>query len=305
MKTYLVTGGNRGLGLAIARHLASEADRRVILGVRNPALGQAAAAEIGPNVSVMPLDLARPGSVRRFVERWRGPLAGLVNNAGIQIGNATRITEDGLEETFAVNHLRTLELTLGLLPALKGGRILFIGSGTHNPKHPTARLGGFRGERFVSIENAARGIEESEHLDRLGKDRYATSKFLNLVSTVELARRVDADQTRIACFDPGLMPGTGLARTAPALWRFGWHYVLPLAVRVLPDASTADRSGRAAARLLGAPADEFGHGTIYDCTGKPSRRVLARVYDEALGRRVVDDSLALLNRDEAQGIPEQ
>ncbi|MDT8439204.1 MAG: SDR family NAD(P)-dependent oxidoreductase [Wenzhouxiangellaceae bacterium] len=297
MKTWIVTGGNRGLGFQIARHLACVDEDRVVLAVRDPALGRSAAAAIGPNVSAMPLDLSRRDSVRQFIEHWQGRIDGLVNNAGTQIGNAFRTTDDGLEQTFAVNHLHTLELTLGLLPALRGGRVVFIGSGTHNPRHPTARLGGFRGERFVSIENAAGGLEQSDNHEQLGKDRYATSKFLNLVTMVELARRIAAEITRFACLDPGLMPGTGLARTSPALWRFGWHYVLPVAARVLPDASTPKRSGRAVAELLRRPDPSFGHGVIYDYKGAPSRRIIERVYDPAIGRAVIDDSLQLLGRE--------
>lgn len=46
------------------------------------------------------LDLSSLADVDRFVATWRGALAGLVNNAGLQITNATRFTQDGYEETF-------------------------------------------------------------------------------------------------------------------------------------------------------------------------------------------------------------
>lgn len=295
MQRFIVTGGNRGLGFALARHIAATPDAEVVLAVRDPDSGRRAAQEIGANASVMELDLADGASVNRFAEAVDGPVAGLVNNAGIQIANETRETADGFEETFAVNHLNALKLTLGLRDRLRGGRVMFIGSGTHNPRHPTATRFGFRGEQFRSIENCARGLNSADDIGQLGKDRYATTKFLNMATTVELARRYDPRELLVLCLDPGLMPGTDLARTAPAFLRFGWHYVLPIAARVLPDASTPDRSGRAGAWLMTAPAEEVRHGGIYSYDRRLSKRVIERVHDPDVGRTVVDDSLRLLD----------
>jgi len=293
---FIVTGGNRGLGFQIARHLALESETEVVLAVRNPELGREAARRLGPNVTAEQLDLGSSESVARFVAQQRAPIAGLVNNAGTQVGNATVFTDDGPEITFAVNHLNALKLTLELLPKLHGGRVMFIGSGTHNPNHPTASRFGFRGERFRSIENCARGLEDGDHYAQLGKDRYATSKFLSLVTTIELARRIDRKSLLVFCLDPGLMPGTGLARTAPWWMRFGWHYVLPIVARLLPDASTTVRSGKAAARQLLTERDQVEHGQIYTYQLKPTRLAIPRVFDPEIGRRVLDDSLEMLGK---------
>lgn len=299
MSSYIVTGGNRGLGRAIVTALAERVESVVVLAVRDTAAGEQAATEIGQalgarcraRLQVEALDLAARASVEAFIERWQTPIAGLVNNAGLQFDRETVHNDDGLELTFAVNHLHALRLALGLADRLEGGRLLWIGSGTHNPRHPTASRFGFRGERFVSIAESARGAREDS-----GKDRYATSKFLNLVTTVELARRFESDRVCVSCLDPGLMPGTDLARTAPAVLRLGWHYVLPLAARLLPDASTTRRSGEAVARLLLDIDRERAHGRIFDYTLRPSRYAIDRVFDPGVGRRVVDDSLALLDR---------
>jgi len=83
MKTFIVTGGNRGLGLSIARHLAADTDAEVVLAVRSLERGQAAAQGIGPNVSARKLDLARRESIEEFIDQWEGPIEGLVNNAGV------------------------------------------------------------------------------------------------------------------------------------------------------------------------------------------------------------------------------
>ena len=301
MNRYVITGGNRGLGFELARHLAAASDTEVVLAVRDPEAGRKAADEIGDHVGVMELDLASKESVDRFAANWKGPLAGLVNNAGTQFARETRFTPEGFEETFVVNHLHALRLTLALGDALRGGRVMFIGSGTHNPGHPTATKFGFRGEQFESVENCARGLDTSDRIGQLGKDRYATTKFLNMATTVELARRFDPDELLVICLDPGLMPGTDLVRTAPAVLRFGWHYVLPIIARVLPDSSTPKRSGRAGAWLMTAARDDLHHGGIYSYDGKLNRYVIDRVRDAEIGRRVVDDSLALLRRESESG----
>ena len=292
MSRFIVTGANRGLGFDIARHLAGYRDHVVVLAVRDLDSGREAQARIDGRTEVAELDLASTDSVRRFISSCEGPVAGLVNNAGVQFNDTTRWTAEGPEQTFAVNHLNALRLTYGMRDCLRGGRVLFIGSGTHHPKHPTASRFGFRGEQFQSIQNCAEGLNTSDRPDQLGKDRYATTKFLNMVTTAAMAERFDPDELFVMCLDPGLMPGTDLARTAPALPRFGWHYLLPIVARLLPDTSTTDRSGRQAARLMTADRSELKHGGIYSYDGSLSTRVLQRVFDPTLGRRVLEDSLA-------------
>jgi len=294
MTTFIVTGGNRGLGFEIARHLAGHSGVRVVLAVRNMERGRHAAKQIGPNVRALELDLANPDSVDAFTANWEGPIAGLVNNAGVQFADATRYTDGGIEETFAVNHLNALRLTLGLESALQGGRVMFIGSGTHNPRHPTAMPFGFRGEQFQSIADCAAGLDSSTKMAQLGRDRYATTKFLNMVSTVELARRHAANTTLFICLDPGLMPGTDLARTAPGFLKFGWYYVLPILAKLLPDSSTPERSGKAAAELLRTNPESLRPGGIYSYDCELSKRVIDRVFNAPLGRRVLDDSIDLI-----------
>ena len=296
MNTFIVTGGNRGLGFEIARYLAADTEARVVLAVRSVQRGQDAARRIGRNVEALELDLASRDSVDAFVESWQGPVTGLVNNAGVQFADASRYTDDGIEQTFAVNHLNALRLTLGLENALQGGRVMFIGSGTHNARHPTAAPFGFRGEQFKSIANCAEGLGSSEKIGQLGKDRYATTKFLNMASTVELAKRYDPGEILFICLDPGLMPGTDLARTVPAFLKFGWYYVLPILAKMLPDSSTPERSGKAAAKLLTTDRALLKPGGIYTYECELSKRVTARVFDTEVGRRVVDDTLDMIRK---------
>ncbi len=294
MKTFIVTGATQGLGLAIAQALATDREHRVVLAVRDVARGQTAAAAMGDNVVAMPLDLSSLAAVQRFAADWSGPIAGLINNAGVQITNGTQRTVDGYEETIAVNHLAALALTLGLLPHLAGGRVLFIGSGTHNPENRTATRFGFRGARFTTVAALANGDGEATAARQLGMDRYATSKFLNTVTGVELARRHAPDRTAFFTLDPGLMAGTGLARTAPVVVRVLWSTLLRWIAPLLPDTSTPQRSGAAAAWIMTADEVLAHSGEVYSYERLPSRRVWAPVRDGEIGRRVVDESLALL-----------
>jgi len=295
-KSFIVTGATQGLGLATAKALARVRDHRVVLAVRDVARGQAVAAAIGDNVEVLRLDLAALADVKRFISPWQGPIAGLVNNAGVQITDGTRRTVDGYEETIAVNHLAAFSLTLGLLPHLAGGRVLFIGSGTHNPKNRTATMFGFRGAQFTSVAALASGDGGAGSFRQLGLDRYATSKFLNMVTAIEMSRRYSSETTAFFTLDPGLMAGTGLARTAPAVVRALWFSILRWVAPLLPDTSTPARSGEAAAWIMTCDDVRSRTGEVFSYNRKPSQRVWDQARDPEIGRRVVEESLTLLRR---------
>jgi NAD(P)-dependent dehydrogenase (short-subunit alcohol dehydrogenase family) len=65
---------------------------------------------------------------------------------------------------------------------------------------------------------------------KTGQRRYTASKLANVLFSCELARRLPAG-VKVNAFDPGLMPGTGLAREAAAPLRWLWNHVLPRAIR--------------------------------------------------------------------------
>ncbi len=140
-KTTIVTGATQGLGRAIARTLTTLPDQHVVLAVRDVGRGAEVARELGGRAEVRRLDCASLTDVRRFVAEWQGPLHGLVNNAGVQQVAGTRLSADGFEETIAVNHVAATALTVGLLPRLEGGRVVFIGSDSiTRPKVSGSRL---------------------------------------------------------------------------------------------------------------------------------------------------------------------
>jgi protochlorophyllide reductase len=153
-----------------------------------------------------------------------------------------------------------------------------------------ATVFGFRGGRWTSIEALARGETDASTDRQAGMDRYATSKLLAMATSVELARRMP--EVCSVVLDPGMLPGTGLVRSAPWYARLVWSTVLRALVPLLPDASTPARSAAIARRLV--VSDAVASGEVYDFTGAPSPRVASAVRDPAFGSRVVEESLAFL-----------
>ncbi len=295
MNTFLVTGSTNGLGLEIAKELAKNNEDKVVMAVRNTDKGMEVARNLGENVQVRKLDLSCLAQVNAFIQNWDIPLDGLINNAGVQHVNGTQFTPDGYEETIAVNHLAAFMLTMGLMPWLSGGRVLFIGSGTHNPNHTMARLSGFRGAKYSSLEDLLQGKSVAGESRQANLDRYATSKLLNTISAVELSRRTKAFSSYV--LDPGMMPGTGLARHHNALVRLLWKTLLPVAGRILPDTSTPSNSAKTAAWLMTASPLPFQSGEIVSYNRKPNQYVWEDVVmNKKIGKEVYEESLKVLER---------
>jgi protochlorophyllide reductase len=272
-RVFVVTGATSGLGLEAARILASRVpDARLIVGARRPEAATALRAAVPAQaLAVLPLDLGSLDSVRQFaasVETTRqgAPVAGLVCNAGLQVVSGHRHSADGHELTFAANHLGHALLTRLLLPVLApGAAVVSTASGTHDPADGLARRFGFRGGIFPDAMAVARGdLDRARPSSLQGMDRYATSKLCNILFTYAMARRVPAAVARFIAFDPGLMPGTGLARDATPLRQFAWRIVLPLIAVALPGTSTPARSGAALAALLVEPDLAPGTGLHLD-----------------------------------------
>ncbi len=140
VKTAIVTGANRGLGLEIARQLVKEGVR-VVMGSRDPAKGERACASLkaGDLAVSFALDVTDTKNVRRFVEfveREFGAPAILVNNAGIypEATDATVVdTKTALwRETFETNLFGAVRLCREVVPLMQRvayGRIVNISSG--------------------------------------------------------------------------------------------------------------------------------------------------------------------------------
>ncbi|MGK5532244.1 SDR family NAD(P)-dependent oxidoreductase [Streptomyces sp. URMC 129] len=259
--SVLITGAGRGLGLATARALLrARPELHVVAAVRAGPEDLAARLATGAGagrVHGLRCDLASLGSVRAAGETLAGmldagrlpPLGGIIGNAAVQTTTATQRTADGFESTFGVNVLGHYLLIRLLLDRLAPrARIVLVGSGTHfgDCRH---NWGLAPGPRAAPVEVLARPWTTPD-ADTAGAGRaaYATSKL----ATVHLAHALDRrtpGTTEVFCFDPGLMPGTGLARQGTAVERAAWHSVMHL-TRLLPQAT----GPRAAARRLAAAA---------------------------------------------------
>jgi light-dependent protochlorophyllide reductase len=266
-QTAIITGASSGLGLECVRALLrSDPSWHVVLAVRDGSRGAEAVTQLGQpqRCTVMQMDLASVASVRGFVENVRDatlpPLHAIVCNAGVQVVSGTEWTEDGIEMTFGVNHLGHFTLIQGLLDELAHpARIVVVSSGTHDPTKHT----GMPDPRYTAAADLAHPRTEQSSDD--GRHRYTTSKLCNLLFTYELDRRLGHGGQGVAvnAFDPGLMPGSGLARDYPPLQRLAWRYLLP-ALRVLPGVRSTRTSGRYLAALANDTRFDGVSGEYFD-----------------------------------------
>jgi NAD(P)-dependent dehydrogenase (short-subunit alcohol dehydrogenase family) len=321
-RVAVITGGNSGLGYACALALLKAADGalpwHVVLACRDPDRAEAAVSDLraragSERVESMSLDLASLASVRSFaaelerrVEAGGIPaLDALICCAGMQ--GARTWTADGFETTFGVNHLGHFLLVNLLLPTLsKSARVAVVSSGVHDP----AESAGVPAPAWNDAAALARGelgsmaakADGTSHV-LVGRDtpykdlmrRYSTSKLANIYFTYALARRLPGGVT-VNAFDPGLMPGTGLAREASAPVRWLWHKVLPhfhwlLRLLVSHNIHTPEESGAALARLVSDPALANTTGRYFE--GLKQIRSSPESYDEARAEALWQDSKTL------------
>jgi light-dependent protochlorophyllide reductase len=283
MNTAIITGGNTGLGFECARALAETHDWHVVIACRDVEKGREAVKRLAQagykEIEAMTLELASLESVRNFVRDFaaspRPPLRAIVCNAATQIVTGRTYTADGFETTFAVNHLaHFLLVNLTLAQLAPPARIVVVSSGTHDPAQTT----GMPPPVYRSARYLARPDEDSKPLDdergTAGRRAYTTSKLCNVLFTYELERRLRAEKAigsngrsiTVNAFDPGLMPGTGLARDYGRLARFAWRFVLPALRPFVPNVNSAARSGRALANMVTDPRFERISGKYFQGT---------------------------------------
>jgi retinol dehydrogenase 12 len=247
-RTFLVTGGNTGIGLATARALAKRGGR-VHLACRSEQKGQAAvaavAAEAGSDqVRFLHLDLADLASVRASAEAFldlNEPLHVLINNAGL--AGRRGLTRDGFELLFGVNHLGHFAFTQALLDCLTASkaRVVNVASDAHYAA---------RGIDFGRLRRPGRGIT--------GIAEYSVSKLCNVLFTQELARRLAGTGVTSYSLHPGVV--------ASDIWRRIPSPVRPLITR----------------RML--TVDEGAQTSLYCATAPELAEVSGRYYESCAER---------------------
>jgi NAD(P)-dependent dehydrogenase (short-subunit alcohol dehydrogenase family) len=211
-------------------------------------------------------------------------------------GSKRLLTADGFEATFGVNHLGHFLLVNNLMPLLTPpSRVVVVSSGTHDP----AQKSGLPAPAWNSPAALSKGVmgrdaAEDKAFTR-GQRLYTTSKLANVYFTRALADHLPSGVTANA-FDPGLMPGTGLLRNAPAPLRFVGKYILPRTIPLLrrffsPNVHTAEESGRSLARLLTDPALSGTSGKYFE--GEREIRSSDESYNDARATDLWQGSLAL------------
>lgn len=260
-KTIIITGGNTGLGYECAKNIAQTwKTDHIVLACRNSKKTDDAVKSLisetgNRNIVALELDLSSLESIRNFVVKFAyanlPPLYAIVCNAGLQIVNGTQYTKDGFELTFGVNHLGHFLLANLLLEKMSDvGRIVFVSSDTHDPLQKT----GMPEPKYDKAELLA--YPDRSDVILTGTTRYTTSKLCNIYCSYELAERIKSEITKditINAFNPGMMPGTGLARDRSFFPRFIWKYIMPILTLFKKNVNTVSKSGRALASLVTNP----------------------------------------------------
>lgn len=286
-RTALIIGGTGSLGFHAARAiLAQDGWDAVITGRRRVA---EAAECLGGHASGLRLDLGSLEEVRSFA-RALPPLDAIVCAAGLMRVSGTRFTDDGVEETFGVNHLAHFLLVREALPLMRpGSRVVFVSGAAHDP----ARRTGFPSPDFAAASELAHpDAERAERRVRAGLRRYAASKLCMVMTAYEFARRIPPIAVTFNAFDPGRMPGTGLGRDLRGFSGLMWHRVMP-ALNSVPGAGrrTPERSAAALARLVCDPRFAGATGKYY--SGERETRSSAASYDAAKTADLWETSAAL------------
>ena len=194
-KTVVITGGTSGIGEVAAEALA-QIGARIILVARSKSRAEVTLARLrrsGPGAahSVYFADLTRLAEMKRVaaeIAHREPPIDVLINNAGALFGTR-RLTEDGLEHTFALNHMSYFVVTEGLRERLLASGAARIVN-TASAAHQGATLD------FDDLQSA-----KSFRAMRA----YSCSKLCNILFTRELARRLHGTGVTVNCLHPGFV----------------------------------------------------------------------------------------------------
>ena len=267
----VVTGASSGIGLYTALGLARTGMRVVMVGrdrARTDAARRFVIERAGSDrVEIALAEFSRLAEVRRLAEEL---LAGhdrldvLVNNAGL-MSSRYRLSPDGFELTFAVNHLAPFLLTNLLLDRLKASapaRVVTVASEAH------------RRER-IDLDTLAKGIGWGQ------RKAYGRSKLCNILFTRELAERLSSGVVA-TCLHPGVV-ATGIGQHGGVI-ELGWRLLKPFMM-------SPEKGAETSLFLATVPDPTPFHGGYV--IGKSLARPDSAALDAGLARRLWDQSARL------------
>jgi retinol dehydrogenase-14 len=282
-KTVLLTGATSGIGLEAAVLLARQGARVVMVG-RDAGKTEAAAAAVVARSGARDLphllcDFSSQAAIRMLAEEVRGRFDRvdvLVNNAG-GVNKARRLTGDGIETTFAVNHLGYFLLTSLLLDRLvrsAPARVVTVAS-----------IGHRRGTLDFDDLGYARGYSIMK--------AYTRSKLANVLFAAELARRLAGTGVTSNSLHPGTVD--------TSIWSGAPRWAQPFIALFRPAFISAEQGAAHVVRLVTDPQLEGVTGAYFEKARRVDPAPLAR--DEALARRLWDESSALVGLPSAPPLP--
>ncbi|MFQ5968997.1 MAG: SDR family oxidoreductase [Nitrososphaerales archaeon] len=215
-KVCMITGSNSGIGKATAIGLA-QMGATVVMVCRDRKRAETASAEVkaksgNESVSLMLTDLSSQKSIHQLAKDFSDSyhhLDVLINNAGVFLTRRS-MTVDGIETTFATNHLGPFLLTNLLLDMLKASspaRIVNVSSSAHT--RAKVNFDDLQGERHYN-----------------GFQAYSQSKLCNILFTYALAKRLSGTGVTVNCFHPGVVR-TNLGSGSPGLIPFIFGVMKP------------------------------------------------------------------------------
>lgn len=274
-KTILITGATSGIGLEASVDLARRGAKLVMVG-RDPKRTDAARADVearsgSKDVTTMLCDFESQAAIRALAKDFlsrHDRLDVLVNNAGL-VNKERRLTADGIEATFAVNHLGYFLLTNLLLDRLvesAPARVVTVASVGH---------------RRGTMDFEDLGYERGYFIMKA----YARSKLGNVLFSNELARRLEGKGVTSNSLHPGGV-ATNIWSGAP-----GWAKPI-LAVIVKPFLITPEKGAQTILQLATSPELDGVTGTYFEKLRAVDPAPLA--LDEALAKRLWDVSEKLV-----------
>jgi NAD(P)-dependent dehydrogenase (short-subunit alcohol dehydrogenase family) len=275
-KVCVITGATSGIGLVAAERLAAMGARLVLVG-RDKGRGEAALARIrskrpAAELRIHYADLSRLAEMNHLaaeIAALEPRIDVLVNNAGAMF-NERRVTEDGLERTFALNHMAYFVLSNRLkerLVAAAPARVVNVASDAHRDNTLD----------FSDLQSAR---------DYRGFRVYGRSKLANILFTRELARRLAGTGVTANCLHPGFV-ATRFGDNNNGLFRLG------LGVAKQFFALSPERGAETIVYLATAP--EVAHSTgAYFAKSRPATPTAPARDDEA-ARRLWEESTRLAN----------